>query len=372
MSNANGHRQEAADRAAAAPEGDGDSNSDPTGAPTRDLPPRAAVERFLARRQEDNADSTIRSYTNRLQTFVEWAEERGLDSMADLDGWLIDEYAHALKASDNATVTAKGKLMVLKQLLKYCATLDVVDPELAESVEIPSLSREEESDDTMLEAPEAFALLDYFRNSTRVRGTCRHLALELMFHIGGRISCFRALDLDDWYPDDRILKFRNRPPTRLKDGVKHERNVLVTEEVADVIDFWIARERPQKRDDEGRKPLLSTYRGRASSATIQTWAYQATLPCLHGPCPHGRERESCEWTHRDSASKCPSSRSPHAIRTGSITWQLNNGLDYVTVAKRVAATPETIRRYYDKPDHEAELERRRPMTENLDISRSEF
>jgi len=71
-----------------------------------------------------------------------------------------------------------------------------------------------------------------------------------------------------------------------------------------------------------------------------------------------------------------SRRSVHApavtnIRTGSITWQLNQGLDYVKVAKRVAASPETIRRYYDKPDHEQELERRRPQTQDLDVTRSD-
>ena len=84
-------------------------------------------------------------------------------------------------------------------------------------------------------------------------------------------------------------------------------------------------------------------------------------------CPHNRERKSCDYTQRAKSSRCPSSRSPHAIRTGSITWQLNRGVSPTKVAKRVAAAPETIRRYYDKPDLDDELERRRPQTEDLDI-----
>lgn len=37
------------------------------------------------------------------------------------------------------------------------------------------------------------------------------------------------------------------------------------------------------------------------------------------------------------------------------------------VAQRVAASPETIRRYYDKPDYDEQLARRRPNTEDLDV-----
>jgi hypothetical protein len=42
-------------------------------------------------------------------------------------------------------------------------------------------------------------------------------------------------------------------------------------------------------------------------------------------------------------------------------------LSYVKVAERVAASPETIRRYYDKADLDDELARRRPDTDDLDI-----
>ncbi|QLG62225.1 hypothetical protein [Halorarum salinum] len=83
--------------------------------------------------------------------------------------------------------------------------------------------------------------------------------------------------------------------------------------------------------------------------------------------PHGNRRPNCEYVPRDQASKCPSTRGPHAIRHGSITWQRNLGFDEDTVAARVAATPQVIRRYYDDPDFDDELERRRSETEVIDI-----
>jgi hypothetical protein len=66
---------------------------------------------------------------------------------------------------------------------------------------------------------------------------------------------------------------------------------------------------------------------------------------------------------------CPSSRSPHAIRTGSVTCHLNSGLDFEQVATRVDATTLTIRRHYDAADQSEEYEQRHQQAEQtLDIS----
>ena len=337
---------------------------------SRELTPTEAVERFIAR--HDGTDNTVRSYAGRLREFTHWADENGIETMSDLDGWWLDEYREYLEASDNAPTTVNGKLTSLVQLLKYCESIEVVEDGLHEKVELPSLTKEEETSDDKLDQDEAGRLLEFFRNSVRQSGTASHVILELMWHVGGRISCFRALDLGDWHPEERKLEFRHRPPTRLKDGVEHERNVVVSEDVANAITLWIDRERPQKRDDNGRKPLLTTNHGRASESTVRFWTYLATQPCLYRECPHNRRRPDCEYTERSKSSKCPSSRSPHAIRTGSITWQLNRGLSYVRVAERVAASPETIRRYYDKPDYDEQLARRRPETERMDILNKEI
>jgi len=337
----------------------------------RDLTPREAAERFLNRYEGDYADETVRNYRHRLREFVRWAEAHDeIEHLRDLDGFLIDEYTHYLKSQDHAPTTTKGKLTALAQLLKYGVKIEVVERHTPHLVELPRLTDAEETSGKMLDADDARAALAFFRESTRHRGTRQHVVLELIWHVGARRSGLRALDLGDWVPEERKLRFRSRRGTELKRGERHERNVVVSEPVADAIEFWIARERPQKRDEYGRKPLLTTSQGRASGSTIQSWAYLASQPCLHIECPHNRRRASCRYTERARASKCPSSRSPHAIRTGSITWQLNNGLSYEKVASRVAAEPSTIRRYYDKPDHDEELERRLPETEDLDIATS--
>jgi hypothetical protein len=100
--------------------------------------------------------------------------------------------------------------------------------------------------------------------------------------------------------------------------------------------------------------------------------YQATQPCLYRACPHEKERETCEWTEYTQASKCPSSRSPHRIRTGSITWQLNIGMPPAVVAERVNATTQTIKQHYDKESPLREMEaRRRPFVDEMDLEETE-
>lgn len=339
---------------------------------SRDLSPRDARDRFLARRKQENTEKTVRSYENRLTRFVQWAEEQGIESMSELSGWDLDEYRAAREASEIAPVTLKGQLMALKQLLDYCASLDLVDDDLPDKVNIPTLSRAEESSDARLEVDDARALLSFYRSSTDWYGRPRHAFLEVAWHVGARMSGIRALDLHDFDPDRQTLEFRHRPPTLLKKKEEGERIVGISETVVKVLRTYIARERYKKRDDEGREPLFCARQGRPSDTTFRAWSYLGTEPCVVTRCPHDKRRETCEWSRRNHASKCPSSRSPHAIRTGSITWQLLRGLAIDTVAKRVNASPATIRRYYYKATEREDFEAKRAeITLKLDIGDDE-
>ncbi len=139
------------------------------------------------------------------------------------------------------------------------------------------------------------------------------------------MSGLRALDLRDYNPDEQTLEFRHRPPyTRLKNKEQGERVVGISEKVVDALDTYLARG-VDKRDEKGREPLFCARQGRPSNSTFRAWSYMGTQPCLITQCPHSKRRETCDYTRRNFASKCPSSRALHAVRTGSITWQLLQG-----------------------------------------------
>ena len=337
---------------------------------SRELSPREARRRFLKRREQTHSAATVRSYNNRLNDFVLWAENQGIESMSELTGWEIDDYQMHREAQDVAPATVKGTMVAIRQLLQYCARVEVVDEGLAEKVDVPTLSKAQESSDERLETEEAKALLNYYRDSKAYFGTAWHAFLEVAWHTGARLGGIRSLDLRDFDPDDQTLEFRHQPGsgTPLKNKEEGERIVGIGDSVVEALEMYISRERSNKRDDHGREPLFSCSQGRPSKSTIRAWSYLGTQPCIHKPCPHSSERHTCQYTQRTHASKCPSSRSPHMIRTGSISWQLDQGVPIDLIAERVNAAPDTIRRYYDKSTElEKFRERRQNITTSLDI-----
>lgn len=108
--------------------------------------------------------------------------------------------------------------------------------------------------------------------------------------------------------------------------------------------------------------------GRASKNGVRAWMYLATVPCLHTDCPHGKDPETCEFLEYSTSSQCPSSRSPHQVRTGSVTWQLNRGVPPERVSERVNTSIEVLLRHYDQPSKmEAMCERRREFIDRLNV-----
>ena len=338
----------------------------------RDIGVTEARDRFLDECRIDSTDRTVRSYSNRLSRFCEWCEQEDITRVGDLSGWLLDEYRRTLM--EDEPVTVKGKMMAVKQLIGYLERIDAVDDNLEEKVPIPQLSASDERSEKKLAPEDGIKLISFYRESLEHRGSAKHAALEVLWFTGCRMGGLRALDLVDYESDSGTLRFVNREEsgTRLKNGNQGERPVGVPGEVADVLDEYIARERPDKRDEHGRKPLFSCRQGRPSNTTVRAWAYQSTQPCEYRSCPHDQRRDTCKYRRRNWASQCPSLRSPHQVRTGSITWQPNQGIPIEEVAERVNSAPDTIRRHYDVADNDERLEeRRRKYMDNLSLSNDE-
>lgn len=51
---------------------------------------------------DKNTDKTVRFYRNRLQDFLHWSEENGIETMRDLDGWWLGEYERFLESGEDA------------------------------------------------------------------------------------------------------------------------------------------------------------------------------------------------------------------------------------------------------------------------------
>jgi hypothetical protein len=126
------------------------------------------------------------------------------------------------------------------------------------------------------------------------------------------------------------------------------------------LEDYVDGPRPDVTDEDGRRPLIATSNGRAHHGTVQDWVYSATRPCEWGECPHDKDPETCEAAvNKSTASKCPSSRGPHAVRRGAITSHLLDDVPPEVVSERMDVSLQVLYRHYDvRTDRERMSQRR--------------
>ena len=314
-----------------------------------DLDVDAAVSRWLGRLRLDKADATVASYRRRLSHFLDWCDEQGIETVGEVTPWDVDEFDIHRREKGVKPISLNNELTTLRLFLEYCERVGIVADGLSETVEPPTIPDGEETNDEFLAPDDARDLLATYRNG-RDRYTREHAVLELAWWIGCRKGGLAALDLDDYDAGEGYVRFRHRPETEtpLKNGADGERVVGLGEHAQNALDGYIEYNRHDTTDDHGRRPLFATAQGRAHINTLTKSVYFGTVPCRYRECPHGNERPTCEFYSRTNGYKCPSSVSPHPVRSGSIMWQLNCGMRPDRVAERVNATVEVIETYYDK------------------------
>lgn len=352
---------------------DGRRRDDPT-----DLTIEEGVDRYIRRVARDRTESTVRTYRLDLRQFTEWCEREGIETVDELRRVDFELYQDE-RAAALAPASLENQMGLLKRFVEFLESIGAVDQTLHEAVHVPHATITEQSRDDKLATEDAQRLLATFRDhSNGLYGSKWHAILEVTWHTGARVGGIRALDLEDYDDEHHVLEFRHRPKTDtpLKNKRDGERDVALLPAVADALDTYIDDTRYDKHDPDGRAPLFTSRasQARLSKNGVRQWLYQATQPCWHtdDPCPHDKRRADCDWTNASIASKCPSSRSPHAIRTGSITYHRDNGFDPNDTAARVNASLRTIRRHYDKANRRDEMEnRRRPQLDKLTLDSTE-
>ncbi|PSQ19575.1 integrase [Halobacteriales archaeon QS_8_69_26] len=311
------------------------------------LSPDEGVERFLEHRKPSIRESSYRNAVTRLNHFLEWCRENDVEDLNDLDGRDVADFV-AWRRSQVAPITLQKQLSTIRVALRYWADLEAVEQGLAEKVHTPELPDGAESKDVQLpedRANQVLRELGRYEYASR-----RHTSLALLWRTGMRTGALRSLDLEDFHPDDNAVELVHRPETGtpLKNGEHGERWVYLGPRWTEVVEEYLAANRPETTDEHRRQPLITTRYGRASGTTLQKDVYRATRPCEYRDCPHDRDPETCEAVGQDDVpSKCPSSRSPHAVRRGAITHHLNREVPPETVSERADVSLETLYRHYD-------------------------
>lgn len=329
------------------------------------ISPSEAVEFYLDNRADELSEKSLTNQRYRLKSFVEWCETAGIESMHQLGGRDLHKF-RVWRSQGNgkdydpvSKVTLNGILQTLRVFLEFCASIDAVESGLRERVLIPDLEHDEETADEMVSADYAEAVLEYMH---RFEYASRdHVILGILWHTGMRLGSLRTLDVDDFDSDRQCLWIRHRPETGTPLKNKHaaERAVAVGDSWEEIIQDYIDNNRHDVTDEHDRDPLITSSQGRLTQGPIRQTVYRWTRPCMIQDCPHDKNPETCEYMQAKQASGCPSSRSPHAVRRGSITKHLRDGTPEQIVSDRMNVARETLEQHYDERTEHEKMETRR-------------
>ncbi|MFC7229237.1 site-specific integrase [Salinirubellus salinus] len=331
------------------------------------IEPEHAVELYLDDRREELADLTYSTHRSRLSHFIQWCDERDIDNLNELTGRLLYEYRVWRRRDGNLSKPSlKSQMDTLRVFIRWLESIEGVAPDLHMKVRAVTLTAEENSRDVLLTPAEADGILEYLGKYSYA--SLQHVTIALLWHTMLRRGSARALDLSDYDAEEQSIAVQHRPDsdTPLKNGHNGERLVALSDWMCDLLDDWIAMQRPNVEDEFGREPLLATTHGRIHQSTISTYVYRLSRPCVYsGACPHDRDIDSCEATGPDSASKCPSSVSSHAIRRGAITHHLNSNVPENVVGGRADVSQDVLEQHYDRRSDREKMEQRRKFLDSL-------
>jgi site-specific recombinase XerD len=334
------------------------------------LAPEEAVEQYLKSREHDASDCTIRNHRYRLDQFLQWAREQDppFDNMNHLTGRKAEQFKNwRMSERDINSVTLENHLRTFRVFVRWCESVDAVEEGVSEKILIPRISDKQKTREEFVDHDTAETIIDYLCRFEYA--TLSHIIFHTLWHTGMRRGALHALDLDDWHSSERYLSVRHRPETDtpLKLAEDGERNISITDDtLAQALDDFIKQNRPDVEDDHGRKPLLTSQKGRLHGTSIQHHVYKATRPCFFsGECPHGREIDECEATRASGYSSCPSSYSPHPVRRGAITAHLNKDVPKEIASERMSVSVDTLEQHYDARTKEDKRQNRRQYLDGV-------
>ena len=336
------------------------------------ISPVDAVSMYHDAMRDEHAESTRESAKHRLRSFLQFCDEEGIENLNDITGRDLYRFRTWRREGQGdgrdpvKLVTLKGQLATIRRFLRFAANIDAVPPELYEQVTLPVLKNGEDVSDSTLKPERAIGILEYLENAQPA--TRDHLILMFLWETGARTGAIRGLDLGDLDLDGShprltgpAVHFVHRPDTGtpLKNQEKGTRWNRISEKAAHFISDYIEYHRHDVTDEYGRDPLITTEYGRPAGNTFRTSLYRITRPCWRGAeCPHDRDLDECDATHLDKASRCPSSRSPHDVRSGRVTYYRREDVPRRVVKDRLNASEDILDRHYDRRTDREQAEQR--------------
>ena len=329
--------------------------------------PSEVIAQFQRERKHEVRESTIVNQRYHLRSFVERAEESGLESISDLNGYVVNQYKTWRRENSGINdQTLYNNLMTIRAFIGWCEQRELVEEGLANKLDIPK--PEDPTRNTTIAPKRAKEILTHLQKFDYASGD--HVLFYLLYHTGIRVGTVRALDVGDWDSENGLLHIRHRPEsgTPLKNGKKAQRAINVNKPgLANALTDYIETNRMEKEDDHGRKPMFPSNSGRATAQTLRLYVERLIQPCRYtGECPHDKVQRECDaYRNVTYAYDCPSAVSPHPIRRSAITDHLRKDVPKDVVSERMNVSRKVLEEHYNAQTEQEKAELRRRYLDNL-------
>lgn len=338
------------------------------------IEPDKAKEQYLQHRRGEIRKQTVEEYDYKLSLFVDYCKRNGIDNLNDLSGRFLSDYKqyrrHETTSGDEPleTKTIRDDMFTLRDFISYLESIEGVSTGLSEKVNIPELDTGDGVRDIDLGPERLTTILDHLKKFEYASDS--HVIFAFYSDTGRRPSGLHGLDIEDLHLncDDPYIEFHHRKgETELKNGQNGEGEVSIDETVAEVFQAYIETNRKAVTDEYGRNPFLTSNHGRLSKTTMRKRVYGFTRPCVvSGECPHGKDPDDCDAAQTlNTASKCPSSKPPYALRHGYITAKRNEGVPDKVISGRCDVGEDVIEKHYDERDPDEKRELRQEILEQI-------
>jgi site-specific recombinase XerD len=124
--------------------------------------PQEAISTYLDARRSEVAESTINSHKSRLGQFCRWFDQQDdLKIMTDLSPLDLTQYRSWRRDDgDLSPASEKTQMDTLRVFIRWCEKMQIVEENLSNAVESPTLSSDDNSRDEYVSEDEAEIILD--------------------------------------------------------------------------------------------------------------------------------------------------------------------------------------------------------------------
>jgi len=337
------------------------------------ISPSTAVKNFLEMKSQEIRPQTVDEYRNKLEHFLTFCDDHDIDNLNDLNGRSVAEFriyrrTETTESSSLAPKTMRDDMYLFRDFLEYLGKIEGVPVDLCEKVEIPTLDKDDGVRDTELVPERVERILEHL--DKYAYATQEHVIFLFHSHTGRRPGDLYALDVKDLHLDceNPYLELVHREgETELKNGRFGETEISLADHVATVFDDYLTQHRIEITTENGRQPFLTSQHGRLSKSAMRKSIYAYTRPCvISGECPHDKDPDTCEAAQsKNGASKCPSSKSPYALRHGYITAKRCAGVPVEVISDRCDVGEDVLERHYDESDKSDRRQIRQRLLEEV-------